>query len=125
QGEQTLEDVVEELSGYLEPAVTPDGHEFVVREVLLVYDNGPDASDVLMRKLAAQIDEVLTVWLPRNFGQHAATLAGMASTGGDWIVTMDEDGQHDPADIPAMLDTAMRAQAGLVHAQTLRHHHHR
>ena len=36
------------------------------------------------------------VWLSRNFGQHAATLAGIAASGGEWVVTMDEDGQHDP-----------------------------
>ena len=42
----------------------------------------------------------------RNFGQHAATLAGMTSSGGDWIVTMDEDGQQDPAFIGPMLDAA-------------------
>ena len=50
-----------------------------------------------MRELAEKFGFVRKVWLSRNFGQHAATLAGMASSGGDWIVTMDEDGQHDPA----------------------------
>ena len=117
QGEQTLQAVVEELASYLEPAVTPDGHAYVVSEVLLVHDKGPDASDVVMRKLATQIDQVRLVWLTRNFGQHAATLAGMASTGGDWIVTMDEDGQHDPADIPRFLDLAMREHAQLVYGE--------
>jgi undecaprenyl-phosphate 4-deoxy-4-formamido-L-arabinose transferase len=41
----------------------------------------------------------------------------MASAGGEWIVTMDEDGQHDPADIPAMLDRAMDQQVGVVYAR--------
>ncbi len=50
-------------------------------------------------QLAAQYPFVRPIWLSRNFGQHAATLAGMASSGGEWIVTLDEDGQHDPADI--------------------------
>ena len=57
------------------------------------------------------------MWLARNYGQHAATLAGMASSGGEWIVTLDEDGQHDPADIPAMLDRAMDEQVGVVYAR--------
>ena len=53
------------------------------------------------------------IWLSRNFGQHPATLAGMASSGGDWIVTLDEDGQHDPAYIGRLLDTALaRARPG-------------
>jgi undecaprenyl-phosphate 4-deoxy-4-formamido-L-arabinose transferase len=40
----------------------------------------------------------------------------MASSGGDWIVTLDEDGQHDPSFIGAMLDAAMAAQATVVYA---------
>ena len=62
-------------------------------------------------------DFVRPIWLSRNFGQHAATLAGMASSGGDWIVTLDEDGQHDPADIGAMLDVALAEQATVVYAR--------
>jgi polyisoprenyl-phosphate glycosyltransferase len=71
----------------------------------------------VIRRLAAQHGFVRPVWLSRNFGQHAATLAGMSSSGGDWVVTLDEDGQHDPADIGAMLDVALRDQASVVYAR--------
>jgi len=60
---------------------------------------------------------VRPVWLSRNFGQHAATLAGIAASGGEWVVTMDEDGQHDPEAIGALLDTAMTEQADVVYAR--------
>jgi hypothetical protein len=40
----------------------------------------------------------------------------MSSSSGEWIVTMDEDGQHDPAFIGAMLDQAFEAQSQLVYA---------
>jgi undecaprenyl-phosphate 4-deoxy-4-formamido-L-arabinose transferase len=88
----------------------------VVAEILLVFDHGPDASAKVIRQLAAKHDVVRGVWLSRNFGQHPATLAGMASAGGDWVVTMDEDGQHDPAAIEDLLDTAMERQSTLVYA---------
>jgi undecaprenyl-phosphate 4-deoxy-4-formamido-L-arabinose transferase len=87
-----------------------------VAEVLLVYDNGPDDSAGTIRRLAAEHEFVRPIWLSRNYGQHAATLAGMSSSGGDWVVTMDEDGQHDPAYIGAMLDAAMRSRASVVYA---------
>jgi glycosyltransferase involved in cell wall biosynthesis len=116
QGEQTLEHLVKELSAFGTDAVTPDGHPFEISEVLLVFDHGPDASAAVIRRLADEQDLVRPIWLSRNFGQHAATLAGMASSGGDWIVTMDEDGQHDPADVPRMLDVAMARQTPLVYA---------
>jgi undecaprenyl-phosphate 4-deoxy-4-formamido-L-arabinose transferase len=41
----------------------------------------------------------------------------MASAGGDWIVTIDEDSQQDPAFIGSMLDTALREQARVVYAK--------
>ena len=78
--------------------------------MLLVHDCGPDGSARVIRELEAKHSVRPAVWLSRNFGQHAATLAGMASSGGDWIVTIDEDGQHDPAFIGGMLDKAMRGR---------------
>ncbi len=71
----------------------------------------------MLRELSEAHDWVRPVWLSRNFGQHAATIAGMASTGGEWIATMDEDGQHDPADIGALLDCAVEEQTSLVYAR--------
>jgi hypothetical protein len=108
---------VMELLPLATAGLTPDGHQFEVSEILLVFDHGPDRSADVIRALAKEHDIVRPIWLSRNFGQHAATLAGMASAGSDWIVTMDEDGQHDPADIPRMLDRAMSAQAPLVYAE--------
>ena len=117
QGERTLPALLAELAALTEEFSSPDGHRLRVAEVLLVNDNGPDGSAEVMRGLAVQYPFVRTVWLSRNFGQHAATLAGMASSGGDWIVTMDEDGQHDPAFIGPMLDVAMAERADVVYAE--------
>ena len=101
----------------VEAQVTAGGHSYRIAEILLVHDCGPDRSDVVIRELAAASTAIRPVWLSRNFGQHAATLAGMASAGGDWIVTIDEDGQHSPTDIPYFLDTALREQATVVYGE--------
>jgi hypothetical protein len=116
QGEHTLKALVAEIALLTVPTATADGHEFQVVELLLVNDRGPDRSDEVIRELVAAHDFIRPVWLSRNFGQHPATLAGMASSGGDWIVTMDEDGQHDPADIGDFLDVALNQGAQLVYA---------
>jgi glycosyltransferase involved in cell wall biosynthesis len=81
-----------------------------------VHDCGPDDSARVIRELQARHDVVRGLWLSRNFGQHAATLAGMASTASEWIVTMDEDGQHDPAQIGVLLDAALDHGSALVYA---------
>lgn len=116
-GRSTLAGVVGEVLRYTVPTVTPAGQAFRVAEVLLVDDNGPDGSDEVIRALHREHPEIVRpVWLSRNFGQHAATLAGMASSGSDWVATMDEDGQHDPAGLGPMLDIAVRDQADVVYA---------
>ncbi|WP_227820108.1 glycosyltransferase [Agromyces aureus] len=117
QGERTLTALLAEIVPLTTQHLTADGYPFVVSEVLLVNDNGPDASDQVIRRLESEYSNVRGVWLSRNFGQHAATLAGMASAGSDWIVTLDEDGQHDPSDISGLLDTAMRERAAVVYAK--------
>jgi hypothetical protein len=119
QGEHTLAALAQEISLLTVPTRTADGHEFQVIELLLVFDRGPDRSDEVVRALAEVHDFVRPIWLSRNFGQHPATLAGMASSSGDWIVTMDEDGQHNPADIGSFLDVALGQGSQLVYAKPM------
>ncbi len=117
QGEKTLPGLLAEIAPLTTSGVTPDGHPFRVVEVLAVYDNGPDDSARVLRTLEEEHGFLRAIWLSKNFGQHAATLAGMASSGGEWIVTLDEDGQHNPADIVHLLDAAMRDQCAVAYAR--------
>src|SRR5688572_22784522 len=117
QGERTLELLVKEVEPLTTPATTPAGHAFQVQELVLVHDGAIDRSDRVMEELAARYPFVRLVWLSRNFGQHAATLAGMASSSGDWVVTLDEDGQQAPAEVGALLDRALADQVQLVYGQ--------
>ncbi|WAB81874.1 glycosyltransferase [Microcella daejeonensis] len=119
QGEKTLATVLEELEPYTVGFMTPGRRQARVGEVILVHDHGPDRSAETLRTLSDRYPHAKTVWLSRNFGQHAATLAGIASSGGAWIVTLDEDGQHDPSYIAAMLDTALDEQASVVYAKAI------
>jgi undecaprenyl-phosphate 4-deoxy-4-formamido-L-arabinose transferase len=106
-----------EIEKLTELQETADGVKFIVSEVLLVHDCGPDRSDVAIAALAEKYPFVQPIWLSRNYGQHAATMAGMASAGGDWVVTMDEDGQQDPQNVATMLDLAQNDALQLVYAQ--------
>lgn len=115
-GADTLRKLVEEISPLTSEQTTTGGLCFVVESVVLTWDHGPDHSDDVIRELAAEYSWVRPVWLSRNFGQHPATCAGILATGSHWIVTMDEDGQHDPAYIAAMLDRAYEDHAQLVYA---------
>ena len=115
-GAATLPALIAELEVLTSESVTPAGVRFTVQEALLVWDGGSKSSAEVAAQLAAQYSWVRVVWLSRNFGQHAATLAGMSSSGGQWVITMDEDGQHDPSAIGTLLDVAIQQEAQLVYA---------
>ncbi|MFC9436189.1 glycosyltransferase [Nocardia sp. NPDC057030] len=117
RGEDTIGGLVAELHELTRPTRTPGGTTFQVSEIILVHDRGPDRSDVVLQELEQTYPEVRTIWLSRNFGQDAATIAGMSAAGGDWIVTMDEDGQHDPRFIGTFLDAALTERAELVYSK--------
>lgn len=116
---QALQDTVREVLAVADRLVLAPGVDVRLDEVLLVCDNPslPVAERRRVRDLEDVDRRVRVVWLTRNFGQHPATVAGIVSTNGDWITTMDEDGQHDPSQIPALLRTAADAGRPLVYAK--------
>jgi len=75
-------------------------------EVILVNDGSQDGSWEVIRDLAAADSRIVAVRFLRNFGQHNANLAGFAEARGDWIVTMDDDGQNPPEEIPHLVEAA-------------------
>ena len=116
-GELTLPALISEIEPLTRLQTTPQGIGFTICEVLLVHDCGQNGSDRTLEALRDRYPFVQVVWLSKNYGQHAATLAGMASATGDWVVTIDEDHQQNPADIAVMLDLAMGSSLQLVYAQ--------
>ena len=118
-GEETLRELVNEIRLMQSVSLSPMNHRFRVNEIVLVHDCGPDRSDEVIRQLCEVDQTVIPVWLSRNFGQHAATLAGLAATSADWVATLDEDGQHNPIDLGALLDQAIGTRASLVYAEPI------
>jgi glycosyltransferase involved in cell wall biosynthesis len=114
-----LRETVRELLEVGADFALEDRVRLLLDEVVLVCDNPalPVAEREALRDLEDLDSRIRTVWLARNFGQHPATVAGIVSTNGDWVVTMDEDGQHDPRQIPAMLHVAARSGVPLVYAK--------
>lgn len=117
RGEKTLPVLLQELEQLITPFEVKVGTSAVVSEIILVHDCGPDRSDVVIQELAKKYETVRPVWLTRNYGQHPATLAGMASATGDFVITLDEDGQQDPKDIPHLLASALEKGLQVVYAK--------
>jgi glycosyltransferase involved in cell wall biosynthesis len=68
-------------------------------EIIIVDDGSTDGTD----KILKQLSPLTYIRLRRNFGQTAAIDCGIKQSHGEIIITMDGDGQNDPADIPRMI----------------------
>ena len=72
-------------------------------ELLLVDDGSKDRSWEVMKALRAKDDRVKIFQMARNFGQHPALLCGFHYVKGDFVITMDDDLQHPPEEIPKLI----------------------
>jgi glycosyltransferase involved in cell wall biosynthesis len=72
-------------------------------ELILVNDGSRDASWEVICQLAQEYHWVRGINLRRNYGQHNALLCGIRSAGCDIIVTMDDDLQHPPEEVPKLV----------------------
>jgi undecaprenyl-phosphate 4-deoxy-4-formamido-L-arabinose transferase len=72
-------------------------------EIILVNDGSADRSWEVISDLARKYPEVVGMNLMRNYGQHNALLAGIRQARYELTVTLDDDLQHDPAEIPVLL----------------------
>lgn len=72
-------------------------------ELLMVNDGSRDATGEILAAAARGRAHVRYLHLPQNRGQAAALLAGLQRARGRFLVTMDGDGQNDPADIAALV----------------------
>ena len=94
-GEEYLADLVAKLSQLREHWLK-EGAPTRLVESIFVDDGSVDQSSQVLLKLAEKHDWVNVISLSRNYGQHSATVAGICHTSTDWVVTLDEDLQHDP-----------------------------
>lgn len=72
-------------------------------EIILVLDGRDQRTELCVRKLYRQYPCVKGVLLDENVGQQNATLAGIRQAKGDYVITMDDDLEHDCNGIPKML----------------------
>lgn len=97
------EKIIPELVSKLESVLTRDKAILGRYEIIIVCDNSPDDTWKAIRQAALDHPKVIGILLRVNAGQHNALMAGFARARGEVIVTMDDDLQHSPSDIPDLL----------------------
>lgn len=95
--EKSLEELYQRLSLVFEQYEEKDF------ELILVDDSSTDQSYEIMRKLHEYDKRVGLIRLAKNCGQHAALLCGFRNSKGDYVITMDDDLQHPPEEIPKLI----------------------
>ncbi len=112
RSEKTLEAVVCEIEENMKGMSSFD------YEIILVNDGSPDNTWGKICEVAGKRDssEILGINLARNFGQHAALMAGLNASRGDYVVCLDDDGQT-PADEAGKLINALEEGADVAYAR--------
>jgi len=104
---------LEELFSRTKAVFTSLGKSF---EVVFVDDCSFDKSWEVLSKLKKQFpEEMVAIRLSRNFGQHNAVFCGMEHAEGDLILTIDDDLQIPPEEIPKLIQTFNETDADLVY----------
>ena len=76
-------------------------------QLVLVNDGSRDRSWEVVAEKVRTIPGAIAVNLLKNYGQHHANLAGLRETTGDYVVTMDDDGQNPADQVPLLIDAAI------------------
>lgn len=110
RSEKTLGGVVSEIKETMEKL-----NQYTY-EIILVNDSSPDNTWKTIEKLSEENDNITGINLSKNFGQHAALMAGMRETTGDYVVCLDDDGQTPANEVDKLL-TALEEGYDAVYAK--------
>lgn len=103
RSEKTISIVIDEIKSEMKKRA---GDTY---EIILVNDHSPDNVWDVIEKLAADNENLVGVNLARNFGQHCALMAGYAQCTGDYVVSLDDDGQ---APLDSLCDLIAKIEEG-------------
>ena len=98
RSEKTIRGVVAEIDDTL--AKRP-GDDY---EIILVNDCSPDGTWQVLHALSEENSRVIAINLARNFGQHAALMAGLRQSRGDIVICLDDDGQTPADESPKLIE---------------------
>jgi glycosyltransferase involved in cell wall biosynthesis len=105
--EKNLRPLYEELTGVFQQL----GRSY---EIIFVDDGSKDGSFTVLAELHKTDPHVRAIQFRRNFGQTAGFSAGFDYAKGELVVTLDADGQNDPADIPRLLEKMQEGDYDIV-----------
>ena len=98
RSENTLEEVVTEINEAMRALSN------YTYEIILINDSSPDGTFNTIKRIASKYENVIGADMSKNFGQHAALMAGFSFASGDIVVCLDDDGQTPAIEVGKLLD---------------------
>lgn len=98
RSEKTLRPVVEEIRDTMQEMTA---YEY---DIFLVNDCSPDGTFTVISQLCKQYENITGINLAKNFGQHAALMAGLRKSDGDIVVCLDDDGQTPANEVEKLIE---------------------
>lgn len=98
RSEKTLGNVISEIKETMEKLSQ------YTYEVILVNDSSPDNTWNTIQGICSENENMIGINLSKNFGQHAALMAGMRESTGDYVVCLDDDGQTPANEVGKLLE---------------------
>lgn len=111
---QTIVSVVKEIK-----ETVIEGDEY---EIILINDASKDNTFEIIKQLCGDNSNIIGINFSKNFGQHAALMAGFRYATGDTIVCLDDDGQTPPSEVYKLLN-ALDEETDVVYAKYLKKKH--
>jgi len=109
-GGEIIDDLVSKISENLSGRYT--------YEIIFVFDNGNQETWQIIKRLKNKFPEIINTYhLARNYGQHRAIQFGLNRSKGNFVITMDEDLQHDPDDILILIEKQQEGNYDLVYGK--------
>jgi len=117
RGVSTLDELTKRLLSFFASRGAPC-------EIIFVYDCGSPEAWSEVTRLKAEYPEIIeAIQLTRNFGQHNAIICGFSHCRGAFVVTMDEDLQHEPEDIRLLIEKQRESDFDVVYGNPIMRKH--
>ena len=111
-----IEKTCNEILQVLEKSKELEAFKVIFSRIILI-DDGSDYETKKTLQKVSQHSKIDLISLNKNYGQHPAIFAGVLNSYEDFIVTMDEDGEHNPEDVIRMIEKVIKTDVDIIYAK--------
>ena len=113
---ESIEGICQEIFEVFQNSLIIDNENMISLNRIILVDDGSDIATNQKLILLNQNPKITVIFLNKNYGQHPAIFAAALNSTEDFLITIDEDGEHNPRDISAMFSLLLKTKLDIVYA---------